>query len=73
MLNDWIFSFHDDVAAALNAGVRGDSLYSGVNFGRNNQLTNVLLVVVYSGKYDLVCNYFGGSNWVSNMNWRGQV
>ncbi|XP_065846356.1 uncharacterized protein [Oscarella lobularis] len=52
MLNDWIFSFHDDVAAALNAGVR---------------------VVVYSGKYDLVCNYFGGSNWVSNMNWRGQT
>ncbi|XP_065846742.1 uncharacterized protein [Oscarella lobularis] len=31
-----------------------------------------LRVVVYSGKYDLVCNYFGGKDWVSNMKWRGQ-
>lgn len=30
-------------------------------------------VLVYSGKYDYVCNYIGGHEWVSKMKWHGQV
>jgi serine carboxypeptidase-like clade 4 len=29
-------------------------------------------VLVYNGKYDYVCNYLGGHEWVSTMKWHGQ-
>jgi len=29
-------------------------------------------VLVYSGKDDFVCNYYGGHDWVTNMPWAGQ-
>jgi cathepsin A (carboxypeptidase C) len=29
-------------------------------------------VVVYSGDYDLICNWYGGNLWTSNLAWPGQ-
>jgi len=29
-------------------------------------------VLVYSGKYDLICDYMGGQGWLSVMSWPGQ-
>jgi len=35
-------------------------------------LAQNLSVLVYSGVNDFICNYVGGSQWVSNMKWPGQ-
>jgi len=30
-------------------------------------------VLVYSGMMDLICNYYGGREWLRNMEWQGQT
>eukprot|EP00462_Mataza_sp_D1_P000703 CAMPEP_0175093878 /NCGR_PEP_ID=MMETSP0086_2-20121207/3267_1 /TAXON_ID=136419 /ORGANISM="Unknown Unknown, Strain D1" /LENGTH=449 /DNA_ID=CAMNT_0016366909 /DNA_START=6 /DNA_END=1355 /DNA_ORIENTATION=- len=36
-------------------------------------LASNISVVVYSGEFDFVCNWYGGQNWVHNFNWTGKV
>jgi len=28
--------------------------------------------LIYSGKLDLICNYFGGAEWLKQLQWSGQ-
>lgn len=34
---------------------------------------NIFTVLVYSGKLDFICNYFGGRAWTNATQWSGQV
>ena len=35
-------------------------------------LDNGINVLVYSGKEDFICNYYGGRDWTEHMQWTGQ-
>lgn len=37
-----------------------------------NILGSGVRVVVYSGEYDFICNWYGGSSWTKSLQWSGQ-
>lgn len=50
-------------------GMFGPDRIESFKFDIPTILATGLQVIVYSGKLDLICNYFGGAMLLANMNW----
>ena len=77
--SDEVLSFASSVSMILEAEKQGQSISQSVAMIHMNDtyihvcLPCNLIVLIYSGKLDFICNYYGGRAWTDATKWSGQV